>query len=1037
RDLQIGSDLGNLEGLLNFTDPNGNKVGIWSDTGVQSPFKLSVPNSYLNQIGVGNIQQKMTWDRPGYFTQVISYNSNGRCYDEKGQPKLLDDGQPNPAYDPMFSGWCTDVDMEFLVFMESTIIHSNVAKSSFAYDPETNTFTIDSWLERDGQPFPAVIGGKVDIYDFDSATGTDTLVASLDAPCAEDHAEHPHSPEVRSACPKGPDERGVFRQSWVFADGLGNPLPAKSYKAVTSITMMSGATLSNPTQLDARTLTAPAGGGGGSSGSGTVLASSQFTYDPLNKNFKVDSWLTLDGKVSTSVAQATVTITNADTNEVVINMPLVSNTPAAGVFRTTWLFKDAEENMLPVTTYRVATIVTSNSDKTYEGMDMLDSRMLVAVGDNLGVVGLPGGATDLGDQIDAAKDELKGDISDMRSVVDSIKTDTGTLIPEMLGDIQTDVTAILEDTSTTIPDKLTEMDEVIKGEFKAQILNREQTAATGQTLMIRYRTAAGLTPKIDVYDGANILRVGQAEMAPVGETGIYEYALVTDPLWNLGDWTIVCSESTKDTTDSMVLTVRLEHETEIYNRLAALDEFVQTTLSNNVDSILGKWGTLDAETLNIDLDDILTKLGTPEDNSGTETVFGRAKFLQEKWGTQTAQALYDQVTNAYNKSVEVKTAVQASVGAIDAAVLELTGISEQMAPAVESLTNASVQISTQVTSLQAAASEVTASISAMQESADQVEAAAAGITSAVDESEEAVKAHMSSRTEEMKDELFARTIDVIQALDNRAQDINDTVDSSKATVMGAVTGSAEEVKATVEDTEQAIGKKLGEPDESTSIYANLLSLKSVLADIGTKVSTLESSGGGGSGGSSGGGGVGGGSSGGGSSGSSDLASVLTSLTALKGVVDGIDTELNTIGANASNASNFALNANTNAQNAAAAGEAIRALLMSGQFGGKIADQMIGSVLTQLRDVNEDISDLASKTTGEGLSAEIREALSELTGLRGKDGKNIIPESPAQSQEVQALQNDMNQVKALLDVINVLVRQQSTRPIIKTWFETGE
>jgi hypothetical protein len=58
-------------------------------------------------------------------------------------------------------------------------------------------------------------------------------------------------------------------------------------------------------------------------------------------------------------------------------------------------------------------------------------------------------------------------------------------------------------------------------------------------------------------------------------------------------------------------------------------------------------------------------------------------------------------------------------------------------------------------------------------------------------------------------------------------------------------------------------------------------------------------------------------------------------------------------------------------------------------------------------------------------------------VRGKDGKNIIPESIAQSQEVQAVQNDINQMKALMEVINVLVRQQTTRPVIKTWFETGE
>ncbi|MFH0881590.1 MAG: hypothetical protein V2A56_01260 [bacterium] len=1049
RDLQLGNDLGNLEGLLNFTDPNGNKVGVWSDTGAQSPFRLSVPNSYLNQMGVGNLSQKMTWDRPGYFTQVISSNSNGRCYDDKGQPKLLDDGSPNPAFDPMFDSWCTDVDMEFLVFMESTIIHSNLAKSSFSYDPEANAFTIDSWLERDGQPFPSVTVGKVDIYDFNSGTGADTLVASLTATCAEDHANHPHSAEVRAACPKGPDERGVVRQSWVFVDGAGNALPAKTYKVVTSVTMISGTTLTNPTQLDARALVGQSGGGGGGggSGSGTGQSRSQFTYDPLNKNFKIDTWLTIDGKLSSAVSDATVTISDAGTNVTVANMPLVSDTPAAGVFRMTWLFKDAENNMLPATTYRVATVVTANSGKTYEGMDLLDSRMLVASGTNLGTGTLAGGASNLGDQIDAARDELKNDIAGVKGVVDSIKTDTGTVLPGLLGDLQTDVTAILEDTSTTIPDKLTEMDASIKTEFHAQILNRENAATTGRTLMIRYRTAAELAPKIDVYDGNNLLRVDQAAMTPVGGSGIYEYALFTNPAWNLGDWTIICSESVKNTTDSMVLSVRLENDVTIYNKLASLETFVQTTLSNNVDSILSKWGTTDAETLKSQLDGLLGAFGNPGDNPDADTLFGLTEYLHQKWGNQSAQSIYDQVTNAYNKTVEVKSTVQSSVGAINTAVGQLNTISGQMAPAVASLTNAASNISTQVTSLGTAASAVTASISAMQDSADQVEAAATGISSAVKETEENVKTHMTTKTGELKDELLARTTQVTQALDSKAQDISDVVDASKATVVATVAGASSDLQTAVQDTEDTIVQKLGSPSATTSVYADLLSLKSMLTDVGTKVARLQSSTGGGAGGAggggttgttAGGGETGGGGTAGGGADSGKLDSVVSGLATLNGAVTAITAGLTTIGTDASNASSFALNANTNAQNAASAALDIRAILMSGQFGGKIADQMIGSVLSQLRSVDARISEMASKTnsSGEGLSAELKSTISELSGLRGKDGKAVLPESPAQSQEVQSLQNDMNQVKALLDVINVLVRQQTTRPVIKSWFETG-
>lgn len=73
-----------------------------------------------------------------------------------------------------------------------------------------------------------------------------------------------------------------------------------------------------------------------------------------------------------------------------------------------------------------------------------------------------------------------------------------------------------------------------------------------------------------------------------------------------------------------------------------------------VDNILAKWDTYSAADIMADLDTVKTRIGQSTDASSTDTLFGRTKYLQEKWGVQTAQAIYDKANDTYNEVLAVQ-----------------------------------------------------------------------------------------------------------------------------------------------------------------------------------------------------------------------------------------------------------------------------------------------------------------------------------------------------------------------------------------------
>jgi len=125
-------------------------------------------------------------------------------------------------------------------------------------------------------------------------------------------------------------------------------------------------------------------------------------------------------------------------------------------------------------------------------------------------------------------------------------------------------------TETTLPTHVEKAIEEVEIGRKSEILNRENTIRSGQEMTIRYRTYTGLSPRIDVYDDDNALRINKGAMTEVGTTGIYEYTLKFLRSWGRGDFTIICSESTKGTLDALIVTVIRADLEQVYNQVSAV-----------------------------------------------------------------------------------------------------------------------------------------------------------------------------------------------------------------------------------------------------------------------------------------------------------------------------------------------------------------------------------------------------------------------------------------------------------------------------------
>ena len=285
-------------------------------------------------------------------------------------------------------------------------------------------------------------------------------------------------------------------------------------------------------------------------------------------------------------------------------------------------------------------------------------------------------------------------ISDVSTKVDNVGTQVDTVATQVaavntnvntvntnVSAVQTSVTAILEDTRTNLPATIqSQVVSNLERGVLSEILNRYTIARADDEIEIRYRTATGLAPKMTLYDadGDIISTYDEVDMEEIGSTGIYECPIMVSESWGAGDFTVVCSESTKDSQDSMVLTVKA-----LYAAGAGVEDSIDA-IGEAVTKVYSRAGT------------ITSLLGGTEDNKSMSTIFGKVNSLSTTVDglnlTTVSTDVKNAKMNARNAFDEISKLSQ-NVGDIQAQSSRLKDLTNQLEDMKHNLRRVSTNLS--------------------------------------------------------------------------------------------------------------------------------------------------------------------------------------------------------------------------------------------------------------------------------------------------------------------------------------------------------
>jgi len=308
------------------------------------------------------------------------------------------------------------------------------------------------------------------------------------------------------------------------------------------------------------------------------------TYTASTDTLNINSWLERRGKMigltSTEVDDlkgATLQVFDGD----VLIKEMSATTPnSQGVFTFDW----TDTGLEPGKTYFIKAQITYR-ESSYTS----------------------GGSVDVTSEKDLYEQELQ--LQSLQQSLDSNSIKIITAVEnqsvktqEKISEVKTETSQILTAAERTIPAAISAAKEDINvmiasevtPHVKSSILNTENSIRTGEALTIRYRTFSGLSPTVDVYNADNKQKVNKGSMREIGSTGIYEYYVEFSQNWGKGDFTIICSESTKGVTDA--LTIRVI-ETDIEDVYSQVTTILGTTseiddLKNVADAMSGQFSVI-------------------------------------------------------------------------------------------------------------------------------------------------------------------------------------------------------------------------------------------------------------------------------------------------------------------------------------------------------------------------------------------------------------------------------------------------------------
>ncbi|MFH0924245.1 MAG: LamG-like jellyroll fold domain-containing protein [bacterium] len=358
-----------------------------------------------------------------------------------------------------------------------------------------------------------------------------------------------------------------------------------------------------------------------------------FTYNAAANGLKTTVWMERKGLTLTSIQMAnlkdaTLVILEGETT---IKTSTQTKPDNNGIYAFNWDSATLEANK---TYIGRATIKYMERSYTSDaGFDVTQEKMAQANRDQLvnkivesqKELEAKSGETlsSMMSKLESSTSEIKANMESVKTTVEQTSTDIKTVLTtemaENLNTISENLTKMGTDLGTTIGDTQT----TIETKLESRILNRDTSAMVGSDVVIRYRTYTGLSPVIDVYDGVNNQVVDDAVMEEMtAGSGVYESTFKLDDSWEIGDFTIVCSESTKNTIDSMILSVRSTDMEDIASKISSV---MGTTSS--LGNLRKTIELLDEQISGID--EALSKINLKVDTSAIEGIVKEVGKLQE------------------------------------------------------------------------------------------------------------------------------------------------------------------------------------------------------------------------------------------------------------------------------------------------------------------------------------------------------------------------------------------------------------------------
>lgn len=408
-----------------------------------------------------------------------------------------------------------------------------------------------------------------------------------------------------------------------------------------------------------------------------------YSYAPADDNLNAVGSLQRKGKlVGTTelerqdMGAAVVTIYEPD--GATIRKTLTATTPnTSGTYSFTYTNTDFEAGRVyPATLsvdYRGRPYISSANIDV--GAEILQYEFFTQTAKKLGEsvtaieAAVAGGTSQTRADIEASRQKLVGDLEDTRE--------------EIAGDIatsQTAITGVLSTTETAIKTRVDETKAKVETGMKTEILNTESTIKSGDSLTIRYRTHSGLSPTIDVYSPGNTLELSSGKMTEIKTTGIYEYTVTFASAWGKGDFTIVCSESTKGTLDALILTVISTDLEQIAGQVAGIMGTTSSisSLKNAAQAMSSQFSVLETALTKMSKDLVSQVKEASGSVSAFESVFSQlssmASQIKEMAGESSVNLtkLYEvssdkknDMTYLKNKTQELKAAMEINMKMMD------------------------------------------------------------------------------------------------------------------------------------------------------------------------------------------------------------------------------------------------------------------------------------------------------------------------------------------------------------------------------------